>query len=96
MDSCIYEGRVRHTRSKPVTHQFDYRFFMMYLDLDELPVLFEKRWFWSVSRSALARFRRSDHLGPNLFPKPPQKAVMKKTRWADSIAHQPVVLWLLF
>ena len=68
MDSCIYEGRVRHSRSKPVTHHFDYRFFMMYLDLDELPVLFEKRWFWSVSRPALARFRRSNHLGPDNVP----------------------------
>lgn len=68
MVSCIYEGRVRHTRSRPVIHQFNYRWFMMYLDLDELPTLFEKRWFWSVSRPALARFRRSDHLGPENQP----------------------------
>ena len=68
MDSCIYAGQVRHTRSRPVTHQFNYRLFMMYLDLDELPALFEKRWFWSVSGPALARFRRSDHLGPNDQP----------------------------
>lgn len=63
MNSCIYEGRVKHTRTKPAVHQFSYRLFMMYLDLDELPTLFESRWFWSVSRPALARFRRSDHLG---------------------------------
>ncbi len=63
MDSCIYEGRVRHTRRTPAEHSFDYRLFLMYLDLDELPRLFEKRWFWSASRPALARFRRSDHIG---------------------------------
>ena len=68
MDSCIYEGRVRHTRSTPATHQFSYRLFMMYLDLDELPTLFGRRWFWSASRPALARFRRSDHLGPDKQP----------------------------
>jgi hypothetical protein len=68
MDSCIYEGQVRHARSKPAPHQFNYRLFMMYLDLDELPVLFEKNWFWSVSRPALARFRRADHLGPEDQP----------------------------
>ena len=68
MDSCIYEGRDRHTRSKPATHQFNYRLFMMYLDLDELPAIFENRWFWSASRPALARFRRSDHLGPSDRP----------------------------
>jgi cyclopropane-fatty-acyl-phospholipid synthase len=41
---------------------------MMYLDLDELPTLFDRRWLWSVSRPALARFRRSHHLGPGNRP----------------------------
>lgn len=68
MESCIYEGQVRHARTKPALHQFNYRLFMMYLDLDELPGLFEKYWLWSVSGPALARFRRSDHLGPEDQP----------------------------
>ena len=34
MDSCIYEGRVRHTRNSPALHRFNYRLFMMYLDLE--------------------------------------------------------------
>ena len=63
MHSCIYDGRVKHSRTQPAVHEFSYRLFMMYLDLDELPALFRKRWFWSTSRPALARFRRSDHLG---------------------------------
>ena len=63
MRSCIFEGRVRHTRTDPVTHRFSYRIFLMYIDLAELPRLFEKRWFWSSKRPALARFRRSDHVG---------------------------------
>ncbi len=63
MESCIYEGRVKHTRTDPVLHRFSYRMFMMYLDLDELPELFGKRWLWSATRPALARFRREDHLG---------------------------------
>jgi DUF1365 family protein len=49
-------------------HQFNYRLFMMYLDLDELPTLFRNRWLWSVSGSAIARFRRQDHLGSNDQP----------------------------
>ncbi len=68
MQSCIYEGQVSHTRSSPVGHAFRYRVFMMFLDLDELPTLFEKRWFWSLRRPAVARFRRSDHLGPQDQP----------------------------
>lgn len=63
MQSCIFEGRVRHTRYKPVEHRFAYRLFYMYLDLDELPSVFSGRWFWSSRRSALARFRREDHVG---------------------------------
>jgi DUF1365 family protein len=65
MESCIYEGQVKHSRRKPALHQFNYNVFMMYLDLDELPTLFDEHWFWSASRPALARFRRSDHLGPS-------------------------------
>lgn len=64
MESCIYEGWVRHRRRAPVEHEFRYRLFMMYLDLGELPELFSRRWLWSASRRAVARFRREDHLGP--------------------------------
>lgn len=63
MQSCIYEGRVSHTRLQPVTHRFQYRMFMLYLDLDELPGLFKKYRLWSASRPAPARFRRERHLG---------------------------------
>lgn len=68
MQSCIYEGWVRHTRTQPVLHRFRYRLFMMYLDLDELPLVFRRRWFWSTSRPALARFRRRDHFGSSELP----------------------------
>jgi len=63
MQSCIYAGQVSHTRTVPVLHRFRYRLFMMYVDLNELPTLFTRRWFWSTSRPALARFRRDRHLG---------------------------------
>ncbi len=66
VDSCIYEGIVRHRRFSPVKHHFTYKLFMMYLDLDELPALFDKFWFWSCENTNLAQFRRSDHIGdPN-------------------------------
>jgi hypothetical protein len=37
--------------------------FQLYLDLDELPGVFDRRWLWSARRPALAWFRRADHLG---------------------------------
>ncbi len=63
MHSCLYVGRVRHRRQKAARHEFVYRLFMVYLDLDELPRVFEKHWLWSASRANVARFKRSDHLG---------------------------------
>lgn len=61
--SRIYEGRVYHQRLQPHKHRFNYRLFMMYLDLAELPALFDRYWLWSARRPALARFKRCDHLG---------------------------------
>ena len=62
MKSCIYEGRVRHRRNYPTLHQFDFRTFMLMLDLDELPTVFAKRWLWSAKKMAFARLRQSDRL----------------------------------
>lgn len=61
--SAIYEGRVRHCRHLPRRHAFEYRIAQLYLDLDELPQLFDKRWLWSLERPNLASFRRADFLG---------------------------------
>ncbi len=63
MNSGIYEGRVRHRRSAPVENSFEYRLFMMYLDLEELPGLFDGYALWSYESRNLARFQRADHLG---------------------------------
>lgn len=61
--SCIYEGRVMHRRFAAAHHQFRYSLFLMYVDLDELPSLFQRRFFWSSGGPNLAWFRRADHLG---------------------------------
>lgn len=63
MESCLYEGRVRHRRRGRVEHAFAFPLFMLYLDLDELDAVFRGRWLWSTRRPALAWFRRADHFG---------------------------------
>lgn len=63
MHSCVYRGTIRHRRHTPVAHEFRYGLFMMYLDLAELPELFEGHWLWSARRAAPAWFRRADYLG---------------------------------
>jgi len=68
MNSAVYEGMVRHRRLAPVAHAFRYSLFMLYVDLAELPRLFDGRWFWSTSQPNLAWFRRADHAGDPQVP----------------------------
>jgi uncharacterized protein len=66
--SAVYTGRVRHRRYAPRPHAFEYRVFMMYLDLDELPTLFDGRHLWGYERRAFAAFHRADYLGDPAVP----------------------------
>ncbi len=61
--SAIYEGTVFHDRTMPRRHRFSQRAYFLYIDLDELPRLFAKRWLWSVGRANVSWFRRADYLG---------------------------------
>jgi uncharacterized protein len=66
--SAVYEGTIRHRRFEPVEHEFSYRFFLMYLDLDELPGVLDPFPLWSARRRAPARFRREDFMGDPARP----------------------------
>lgn len=68
MNSALYRGTLRHRRHSPVTHAFRQRMFMLYLDLAELPEVFDGFWCWSARRAALASFRRSDYFGDSTIP----------------------------
>ena len=62
MDSAVAHGWVRHRRFTPKAHDFRYRLSMLYLDLDQAPALFARRWLWSWNRMNLACVLRRDHL----------------------------------
>jgi DUF1365 family protein len=68
LHSAVYEGVVRHRRHAPRAHAFRYRMAQLYLDLDELPQVFDGRPLWSVNRRNVAEFRRSDYLGDPAMP----------------------------
>jgi len=61
--SCVYEGWVRHRRLGAIAHELRAKLVMLYLDLGELPELFDSFVLASARGRALAEFRRSDHLG---------------------------------
>jgi len=68
LQSCLYTGWVRHRRFEPAENRFAYRIFMSYLDLAELPELFDRYWLWSARRGAPAWFRRADFHGDSSRP----------------------------
>ncbi len=68
MNSAIFRGTVRHRRRGAVSHALHLDLFMLYLDLAELPTLFDGRWLWSARRAAPAWFRRTDYLGDAAVP----------------------------
>lgn len=61
--SAIYTGWVSHNRFAPKPHAFKYQVFMMYLDLDELPHLFNGFKCWGYLKPTLAWFKREDYFG---------------------------------
>jgi uncharacterized protein len=63
MHSCIYEGVIRHARYRPKENRFRTSVFFLYLDLAELDIAFQGRWFWSTKGANLAWLRRKDHFG---------------------------------
>lgn len=66
MNSAVYIGKIRHRRFEPIRHGLNYSLFMMYLDLDELPSLLSKNWFFSKGKFNLSSFNRDDYLNPNI------------------------------
>lgn len=66
--SAVYFGEVRHRRFAPVRNEFRYRLFLLYLDLAELPGLFDPYLLWSTKGPNVAWFRREDYLGDPSAP----------------------------
>ena len=68
MNAALYTGTVWHTRHTPKRHDFHYRLFMVWLDLDRLGEAFSGRLAWSHRFPTLAWFRRKDHVGDPEVP----------------------------
>ncbi len=68
MNSCLYEGSIRHRRHGSLQDELRYPLFMAYLDLSELSFCFDGSFLWSARWPAMARFCRSDYLGDQDVP----------------------------
>jgi len=83
MKSCIYEGAIRHRRFRPVQNSFQYRIYLMYLDLDELPQILAMHPLYANESLNIASFRRRDHLGDPAVPLKQAVQELIRTTTAD-------------
>lgn len=61
MNSCFYECDVFHRRLRPKQHEFRYRVFYFYVDLDELEDTARRLRFFGVNRPNVYSLRDGDH-----------------------------------
>lgn len=62
MNSCLYETRIWHRRLIPKEHEFAYKFFSFYIDLDELDILVSDKGLVSRNRFNVYSFYDRDHV----------------------------------
>ncbi len=61
MNSCIYNGIVKHQRFKPIKHSLDYNTFSLLLDLDEIESLTKNISIFSLNKFNIFSFYNVDH-----------------------------------
>jgi len=61
MNSCIYNGAVKHQRFRPIEHSLNYRTFSMLLDLNEIENLAKNISIFSLNKFNLFSFYNRDH-----------------------------------
>lgn len=62
-EAGLYTGTLRHRRFRPRTHEFTYKLFMAWLDIDRIPELMAKTPWTSYNRFNWASFEQRDHFG---------------------------------
>ncbi|MBX2848111.1 MAG: DUF1365 domain-containing protein [Acidiferrobacterales bacterium] len=63
MDSRLklYVGTIHHIRNEPRRHQFSYKYFQTWLDVEKPQLIDEISPFWSSRKFNLVRFKRSNY-----------------------------------
>lgn len=80
MDSALYFGKLRHRRFAPVSHEFTYPLFMVFLDIDRIPEVMGRSRLSSYQRWNWASFDERDHFGDPRIP-------LRKRVEADAAAY---------
>lgn len=70
INSSLYECTVMHSRKKLTMSKFFYKYFMFYLDLDEIDEISKRMYLFSRNKFNIFSFRDRDHI---VFDKPGAK-----------------------
>ncbi len=62
-DPSLYTGTLRHRRFRPREHQFSYKLFMAWLDIDRIPELMARLPWTDYNSFNWASFHEQDHFG---------------------------------
>ncbi|MEQ1884765.1 MAG: DUF1365 domain-containing protein [Bryobacteraceae bacterium] len=62
-ESAIYTGMLRHRRFMPRAHEFRYKLFMAFLDIDRIPELMDATPWTNYNGFHWASFHERDHFG---------------------------------
>jgi DUF1365 family protein len=62
-EAGLYTGTLRHRRFRPRRHEFTYKLFMAWLDIDRIPELMARLPWTSYNRFNWASFDERDHFG---------------------------------
>ena len=57
----LYKGRTTHVRYTPFERRFDYRIFMIDVDIDRLEEASKSSWLFSIGSPNLFSFKQTDH-----------------------------------
>lgn len=79
-NSCLYTGTIRHRRQQPVQNSFEYKLFMLYIDLDEIESIVQRYWFVSYNRFNAVSLHRQDYLSPEV-PSLKKAAITAVKNW---------------
>ncbi|HTS31282.1 MAG TPA: DUF1365 domain-containing protein [Bryobacteraceae bacterium] len=92
MDSAFYFGTLRHRRFQPTRHEFTYRLFMAFLDIDRIPQQTRISPFLSYNRWNWASFDERDHFGD---PRTPLRQRLKEDAAANGVTLPDGPIFLL-
>jgi DUF1365 family protein len=85
MNSCLYEADVMHHRFRPKSHHFNYKVFMFYLNLDQLPTLNQQHPLIGINHFNLYSFYERDYL-------PDETRLPLKSRLSNYLQSKDITL----